>query len=119
MWTSSGEMGRVCASLWVGCDPVMSGPLLPDAGRRTHESRCFLHIVLMWFHKDGHFDTSVKPALLRTARDFSQAVTFGGSSLGRRKSEKVAGDPWNMTEADRYALSLGCPAHTMEVRPTR
>ena len=33
---------------------------------------------------------SVKPALLRAARDFSHAVTFGGSSLGRRKEELIA-----------------------------
>jgi alkylhydroperoxidase family enzyme len=33
---------------------------------------------------------SVKPALMRAARDFSHAVTFGGSSLGRRKEELIA-----------------------------
>lgn len=33
---------------------------------------------------------SVKPALLQAARDFSHAVTFGGSSLGRRKEELIA-----------------------------
>ena len=33
---------------------------------------------------------SLKPALLRAARDFSHAVTFGGSSLGRRKEELIA-----------------------------
>ncbi|MCZ6872660.1 MAG: hypothetical protein O7G88_03885 [bacterium] len=33
---------------------------------------------------------SVKPALLRAARNFSHAVTFGGSSLGRRKEELIA-----------------------------
>ncbi len=33
---------------------------------------------------------SVKPALLRAGREFSHAVTFGGSSLGRRKEELIA-----------------------------
>lgn len=33
---------------------------------------------------------SVKPSLLRAARTFSYAVTFGGSSLGRRKEELIA-----------------------------
>ena len=33
---------------------------------------------------------SVKPALLRAAREFSHVVTFGGSSLGRRKEELIA-----------------------------
>ena len=33
---------------------------------------------------------SVKPALLHAAREFSHAVTFGGSSLGRRKEELIA-----------------------------
>lgn len=33
---------------------------------------------------------SIKPALLKAARDFSHAVTFGGSSLGRRKEELIA-----------------------------
>ena len=33
---------------------------------------------------------SIKPPLLRSARDFSHAVTFGGSSLGRRKEELIA-----------------------------
>ncbi len=33
---------------------------------------------------------SVKPALLQAAREFSHAVTFGGSSLGRRKEELIA-----------------------------
>lgn len=33
---------------------------------------------------------SVKPALMQAARNFSHAVTFGGSSLGRRKEELIA-----------------------------
>jgi alkylhydroperoxidase family enzyme len=33
---------------------------------------------------------SIKPALLRAAHAFSHAVTFGGSSLGRRKEELIA-----------------------------
>ncbi len=33
---------------------------------------------------------SVKPALMQAAREFSHAVTFGGSSLGRRKEELIA-----------------------------
>lgn len=33
---------------------------------------------------------SAKPALMRAAREFSHAVTFGGSSLGRRKEELIA-----------------------------
>ncbi|MDP7559822.1 MAG: hypothetical protein QF745_04705 [Planctomycetota bacterium] len=33
---------------------------------------------------------SLKPELLRAARNFSHAVTWGGSSLGRRKEELIA-----------------------------
>ena len=33
---------------------------------------------------------SLKPALLHAARKFSHVVTFGGSSLGRRKEELIA-----------------------------
>lgn len=33
---------------------------------------------------------SLKPALLRAARNVAHAVTFGGSSLGRRKEELIA-----------------------------
>ena len=40
MWASSGEIGNVFASLWVGFDPVISGPLLPEGVRRTHGCRC-------------------------------------------------------------------------------
>ena len=45
MWASSGERGSVFASLWVGFDPVISGPLLPDAVMRTHGCRCYLQTV--------------------------------------------------------------------------
>ena len=40
-----GEMGSVVASLWVGGAPVLSGPLRPEAGRRTPEARCFCRSV--------------------------------------------------------------------------
>ena len=33
---------------------------------------------------------SLKPAFMRAARDLSRTVTFGGSSLGRRKEELSA-----------------------------
>ena len=39
-------MGSVFESLWVGFAPIISGSLLPNAVRRTHESRGFLRIVL-------------------------------------------------------------------------
>ena len=46
MWVASGEIGSVCVSLWVGSDPVISRPVLPDGVRRTHGFRGMLQIVL-------------------------------------------------------------------------
>jgi hypothetical protein len=36
MGVSEGEPGGVCASLWVGCAPVISRLWRPDGGMRAH-----------------------------------------------------------------------------------
>jgi hypothetical protein len=47
-----------------------------------HEKRGYVPNILRVF--------SLKPALMRAFDDFSRVVTFGGTSLGRRREELIS-----------------------------
>jgi hypothetical protein len=44
MGVIGGERTRLCVSV-VGCDPVISGPVLPEGVMRTHGCRCMVLTV--------------------------------------------------------------------------
>jgi hypothetical protein len=57
-------------------------PAVKEAHEAWHAKRGFVPNIIRVF--------SLKPALMRAFDDFSRAVTFGGTSLGRRREELIS-----------------------------
>jgi alkylhydroperoxidase family enzyme len=67
---------------WIKELDANEDPAVKAMHDQWHAARGFVPNILRVF--------SVKPALMRAFDDFSRVVTFGGTSLGRRREELVS-----------------------------
>jgi alkylhydroperoxidase family enzyme len=76
------DVSKEAAVAWIRELSPQEDPAIKEMHDAWHEKRGFVPNIIRVF--------SLKPELMRAFDDFSRAVTFGGTSLGRRREELIS-----------------------------
>jgi hypothetical protein len=76
------DVPEEAAMAWIRELSPQDDPAVKEMHDAWHEKRGFVPNIIRVF--------SLKPALMRAFDDFSRVVTFGGTSLGRRREELIS-----------------------------